>query len=157
MTEPSDGPHPEPKRSGPKPVRAAAAGSSDEAARSKPTPVRAMAAVDAPPPPVEPDLEEATLDVEEAEWKVRVVGRAGGGRPSATPMLLLGFWPASDDEGGHEREALVVGRSLAEMTPAALHSAFESSGPPPPPREPVRESKGRGRRGRGGRPGGRGS
>ncbi|NNL30763.1 MAG: hypothetical protein HKO77_07055 [Gemmatimonadetes bacterium] len=112
--------------------------------------------MDAPLPPVEPDLEEAEVTVEGAAWKVRVVGRAGGARPSDTPLILLGFWPEQATEGDRVREALVVGRSLAEMTAGALQSAFSSSTPPPTPRDPASDADGRGRRRHGGRGRGRG-
>ena len=124
---------------------------------AKPTPVRALAAVDAPPPPVAPDVEDVEILVGDARWTVRVMGRSGGALPSDTPLLLLGFWASEESSGGHTREALVVGRALSEMTPASLERAFHASNPPPPPVDPVQEPKGRGRRGRGRRGRRRGS
>ncbi len=124
---------------------------------AKPTPVRAMAAVEAPPPPVPPDLEEAEVTVDEIRWTIRVVGRAGGARPSDTPLLLLGFWPEGALEGDRAREAMVVGRSLAGMTPAALEDAVAASAPPVPRRDPSPESSTGRRRSRGGRGRKRGS
>lgn len=105
--------------------------------RPKPTPVRHMTAVEAPPPPVEPDLEQAELTAGEQDWIVRVAGRAGGAEASATPLLLLGFWRAESSDGERQREALVVGRALAELTPAALAEAFAESRPPPEPEGPA--------------------
>lgn len=159
-------PMPVGRQEGPKPSRPRSArhsstsklaGDDSASDRAKPTPVRDMAAVDAPPPPVEPDVEEARVVVNDDEWTVRVVGRAGGSAPSATPLLLLGFWPVGGAEEGRTREALVVGRSLAQMTPAALVTAFEASSPAPSPREVGSASKGSVRRGRDGRSRGRGS
>lgn len=140
-----------PKPARPPSVRSAEKAGEEDSRATKPTPVRAMAAVEAPPPPVAPDLEEAEVTVEETTWTIRVVGRAGGARPSDTPLLLLGFWPEGALEGERAREAMVVGRSLAGMTPAALEDAFAASAPPLPRRDPSPESSARGRRSRGGR------
>ncbi len=118
--------------------------------RTKPTPVRDLAASEAPPSPAEPDVEEAEVTVEDVDWLVRVIGRSGGARASAPPLLLLGFWRASRAEGEREREALVVGRALAELTPAALRGAFRDSTAPRQLPDEDRDGPGRGRRGRGG-------
>ena len=66
-----------------------------------------MATQEAPPSPTEADAEEVELEIDEATWKARVLGRAGGTVPSRVPMLLLGFWPDGEVEGvdqlGHEQ------------------------------------------------------
>lgn len=107
-----------------------------------------MAAAEAPPPPAEPDVEEVDITVEEVDWIVRVVGRSGGARPSATPLLLLGFWRAGSPEGERERETLVVGRALADLSPARLRAALEESEAPPEPPTGPPPGRGRERRGR---------
>lgn len=139
------------QRSAPKPpsARDSDGRGKGKAERTKPTPVRAMAAVEAPPPPTDPDLEEAEVSIGEITWLVRVVGRSGGAECSATPLLLLGFWKADAPEGEREREALVVGRTLRDLTPAALRRAFRRSVPPPEPKEETGGGRGRGGRGRG--------
>lgn len=127
--------------------------------RHKPTPVRATAVVESLPEPVDPDLDHATIVVEGQEWVIRVVGRAGGSGLSATPLLLLGFWPRGDAERAHAREALVVARALAELSTEQLEMAFGASVTPTTPLSPadrVREAApGRKRGARKGRDGAR--
>ena len=143
---------PAPRRP-PRPVRPSGVpreGSDDEGGggggrreSKKPTPVREMPAVEAPPPsPAEPDLEEAEVSIDDDSWVVKVLGRSGGKRASATPLLLLGFWP-EEAEGEHRLEALVVGRTLAELTPAALRGAHREAQPPPEPPERRQDTGGR--------------
>lgn len=98
--------------------------------RPKPTPVRDMAPVESTPAPTEPDLEEAEVSIEGDTWAVRVLGRSGGERASATPLLLLGFWRDRQEGDDPDREALIVGRTLADLTPAGLRNAFDASEPP---------------------------
>ncbi len=113
--------------------------------RPKPTPVREMAPVESTPAPTEPDLEEAEVSIEGETWAVRVLGRSGGERASATPLLLLGFWEEDPDAHAPDREALIVGRTLAGLTPAALRSAFDESEPPRERPTSPREERGKGR------------
>lgn len=110
-----------------------------------------MAAAEAPPSPTEPDLEEAEVSVDDAAWLVRVVGRSGDAGHSPTPLLLLGFWKADAAEGEREREALVVGRALRDLTPSALRRAFRHSMTPPDAPEQADRGREGNRRGRGSR------
>lgn len=122
--------------------------------RPKPTPVRDMAPVESTPAPTEPDLEEAEVSIEGETWTVRVLGRSGGERASATPLLLLGFWEDDPEADDPDREALIVGRTLASLTPAALRSAYRASEPPRERPTSSREERGKGggdHRGRGSR------
>lgn len=85
-----------------------------------------MARADAPAPPVEPDTEEVVLTLEGTEWVARVLGRAGGARKGAVPLLLVGFWPVGSDLGP-QGEAFVVARTLADAPIHALKRAWEGS------------------------------
>lgn len=116
-----------------------------------------MATAEAPPPPAEPDVGEVEILSDGVEWVVRVVGRSGGARPSATPLLLLGFWRADSPGGEREREKLLVGRMLSDLSPDELVSALEASDPLPgdPSRRRREARKGRSRRGSRGTGGGR--
>jgi len=89
------------------------------------------------------------------EWIVRVRGRSGG-REAVAPLLLLGFWKAraADEsrstllESEPDREALVVGTSLAQLGDGGLRIAIAGSKPPPPQTrsaEPPTTSRRRGR------------
>lgn len=113
--------------------------------RPKPTPVRDLAPVESTPAPTEPDLEEAEVRIEGDVWAVRVLGRSGGERASATPLLLLGFWEDEHEGAAPDREALIVGRTLADLTPAALRNAFDEARPPRERPAASREERGKGR------------
>lgn len=106
--------------------------------------MRDMAAAEAPPPPAEPDVEEVGVTVGDVDWIVRVVGRSGRARTSAAPLLLLGFWQAATPDGERERESLVVGRALSDLSPERLATALEESvePPEPPTRKPPERGKG---------------
>ena len=93
------------------------------------------------------------VSVEGERWTVKVVGRSGGRPDPATPLLLLGFWKAGEDGGRRRREALVVGRALADLSPAALRNAVLESTPPPEPERAGKGREGPDRRGRGRRRG----
>lgn len=115
-----------------------------------------MGATEAQPTPVEPEVEEATFDYDGSEWVARVVGRAGGPAPAAAPLLLLGFWEAEHPGGERLREALTVGRSLADLSVSRLRESLGRAHEPPPAADaPERKrrrrsepSRRRGRRGR---------
>ena len=127
---------PQPLTGGPKaPVVARRAPES-----GKPTPVRDLATPGVSPgasPDVEPDVGEATLEVDGTSWTVRVRGRSGGASAVKTPLLLLGFWKAQSATSPPDRETLVVGRLLADMTAGDLETALaESREPADPDRRP---------------------
>ncbi len=132
----------------------------DEARPARPIPVRPIPAREGVPSPerhgdetpvpagpgteeaqapgdgVEPDVDRRTVELDGATWTVKVEGRAGGGastgtRPTA-PLLLLGFYRQEEDERA-TREALVVGRALARLTPRQLEEAFATAEAPPDP------------------------
>lgn len=104
----------------------------DPAGHATPTPVRVSLGGDAAHSPedgsgAEPAAPEVILESEGRAWAVRVRGRSRGG-PSAAPvpLLLLGFFADPADEAPR-REALVVARSLEELSPARLEAAFRAS------------------------------
>jgi hypothetical protein len=111
-----------------------------------------------PPPPTEPDEQEVELEVGNERWCVVVLGRSGGRGSAAVPLLLLGFRRTAGDstdvavedrsDRSVEREALVVGRTLAALTPTELERALEDSREPPPQSTRI-PSENRSRRGRG--------
>lgn len=126
----------------------------------RPTPARAL---DHSGPSDDLPVEEVRFRRDETDWVARVTGRSGG-RGGVTPLLLLGFWEvpegAADREDGPvtwletdavpEREALVVGTSLAQLGEERLGDVLAGSRPPPPPpqaRTPERPVRSR-RRGR---------
>jgi hypothetical protein len=98
----------------------------------KPVPVRAMARSEAPPSPSEPDAEEVELTVDGVDWVARVLGRSGGSRVGATPLLLVGFWPVESPSGTCQREALVVARTLSGVSTEVLGGACEGARSVPP-------------------------
>ena len=126
----------------------------------KPTPARDLVAGEArelavagPPagrasPTTEPDVGEVALEADGALWTVRVLGRAGGSDTRSPPLLLLGFWAGGREAESH-REATVVARTLAELTPSRLEDALARSSAPPlqERRKPFFEGAGQGRRG----------
>lgn len=146
---------PTPAREGaPAPKRRSARGG--EGQGGPPPPARARPPEPSGPPPSVPeeDVEQASVEVGGRMWIVRVLGRAGGGASSGVqapvPLLLLGFLRSEEDERA-EREALVVGRTLAALTPEQLEAAFAKSTPAREKsvREPPSDESGRGgRRGR---------
>ena len=106
----------------------------------KPTPVRDLAThgvSSGETANVEPDVGEATVEVDGTSWTVRVRGRSGGTSAVKTPLLLLGFWNAQSTTSLPDREALVVGRLLVDMTAGDLETALaESRDPADPDRHP---------------------
>ncbi len=106
----------------------------------KPTPVRDLATPGVSPgaaPDVEPDVGEATVEVDGTSWTVRVRGRSGGGSTVNTPLLCLGLWKVKSATSPPDREALVIGRLLADMTAGDLETALaESRDPVDPDRRP---------------------
>jgi hypothetical protein len=108
----------------------------------KPTPVRDLATPGARrgaspgvESHVEPDVAQATVEVDGMFWTVRVQGRSGGGSAVNAPLLLLGFWKAQPASSPPDRETLVVGRLLADMTEGELAAALaESCNPRDPDR-----------------------
>lgn len=113
---PSSGPPPPPT-----PVRTLLAAAGQEAE----TPSAVRSAVPEPEP-------RATLEVDGRTWTVGEVGRSLGG-PSAAPvpLLLVGFFQDPDGED-HQREALVVGRALRDLSEDQLEAALRASREPPP-------------------------
>ena len=107
----------------------------------KPTPVRDLATPGVFPgasPDVEPDVGEATVEVDGTSWTVRVRGRSGGGSAVNTPLLLLGFWKVQSATSPPDREAFVVGRLLEDMPARDLEAALaESRDPADPDRRPA--------------------
>jgi hypothetical protein len=100
-----------------------------------------MARADAPAPAVEPDTEEVVLTLDGTEWVARVLGRAGGARKGAIPLLLVGFWPAGSDLGP-QGEAFVVARTLADVPVHALKRAWEGSRGAPDAQSPDEGGRG---------------
>lgn len=94
-----------------------------------PTPARALAKTTSPDASLEPDATEASVEVENETWTVRVLGRSGGSRDGATPLLLLGFWAPGSEDTDHGREVLTVGRRLGELSDFDLRAAHGRSGP----------------------------
>lgn len=75
---------------------------------------------------------EAQLEVDGERWTVRVLGCSVAGPASAPlPFLLLGFFSA-DEPSAPRREALLVGRSLSDLTELELLAAWHSGRPPRP-------------------------
>ncbi len=100
---------------------------------AKPTPVRAVAeAAPALPSPTEPDVDEARVEVDGVVWTVRVFGRSGSPGAGETPLLLLGFEGESPGSVRTVREALIVGRTLRDLSEDSLRSAFDGSIEAPP-------------------------
>lgn len=84
------------------------------------------------PPAPASDIEETSVEVDGMDWIVRLLGRAGGGASlgvtSAVPLLLVSFRPSREKDAA-EREALVVGRTLADLTPEQLEQALRRAAP----------------------------
>ena len=102
----------------------------------KPTSVRDLATPGASrgaSPDVSSDLREATVDVDGITWTVRVQGRSGGTSTVSAPLLLLGFWKAESATSPPDREALVVGRALTDMSEGEFESALAQSRVPADP------------------------
>lgn len=108
------------------------------ASDAKPTPVR-----DGVPPAMggesdagrEPVAESTSLELGDVTWTVRVRGRGrAGAETGPAPLLVLGFFRRADADVP-EREALVVARSLEDLTVLQLERAFDVSHPPPDPDE----------------------
>lgn len=81
-------------------------------------------------PDVEADVEEATVEVDRLSWTVRVQGRSGGASAVSAPLLLLGFWKGQSASLPPDREALVVGRLLADLSESELAEALAGSSDP---------------------------
>ena len=99
----------------------------------KPTPVRVLATRGVSPgasPDLEPDIAEATVEVDDTSWTVRVRGRSGGSSAARAPLLLLGFWKAQTVTSLPDRETLVVARLLADLTEDDLETALAESRDP---------------------------
>ena len=78
-------------------------------------------------PRLEPDLEEVTLQVDDKEWTVRVIGRS---QTHTAALLMLGFWMSPEEAGPPDRETLISGRVLSELNLDQLQSAYKQSKPP---------------------------
>lgn len=76
----------------------------------------------------ESDPEEVILAVDGKEWTVRVIGRS---QTQTAALLMLGFWISAEDGGAPDREILIGGRSLSELSLVQLELAYEESSPPP--------------------------
>ena len=126
---------------------------------TKPTPARELGGTDgrdatasetAPRPSTgaEPDIDETGVELDGATWTVRVLGRSGRAGDRSPPLLLLGFWPERG-AGEHTREATIVARTLAELSPTRLQEALARSIPPPQSerRKPFFDAASQGRRG----------
>ena len=99
----------------------------------KPTPVRDLVTQGVSPGDtanVETDVGEATVEVDGTSWTVRVRGRSGGASAGKTPLLLLGLWKAQAATSLPDREALVVGELLVDMTAGDLETALAESREP---------------------------
>ena len=99
----------------------------------KPTPVRDLATPSVSPGAsleVEPDVDAATMEVDGTSWTIRVQGRSGGSAAARTSLLLLGFWKGQTTASPPDREALVVGCLLADLTEDDLEAALAESRDP---------------------------
>ena len=98
----------------------------------KPTPVRNLGSA-RNSTQVEPDTEIVAIEVEGVSWTVRVQGRSGGSSPARAPLLLLGFWksaPSAPSDAPPDREALIVGSSLADLSADELVEVHAQSKEP---------------------------
>jgi hypothetical protein len=72
----------------------------------------------------------ASVEVDGVWWTARVDGRGRvGSRPADAGLLLVGFYASPEADRPH-REAWVVARGLAEVTPERLEVAFREGSPP---------------------------
>jgi len=104
-----------------------------DAPAAPPTPVRAAPPVAAAPSePARASAADVELEAGGERWTVRVIGRSVSG-PALAPMpfLLLGFFLA-DEPAAPRREALLVGRDLADLTDLELLAAWHSGRSPRP-------------------------
>ena len=62
------------------------------------------------------------------EWTVRVIGRS---QTQTATLLMLGFWISAEDAGAPDREILIGGRALSDLSLVQLELAYEESRPPP--------------------------
>ena len=76
----------------------------------------------------ESDSEEVILTVDGKEWTVRVIGRS---QTQTATLLMLGFWISAEDAGAPDREILIGGRALSDLSLVQLELAYEESRPPP--------------------------
>jgi hypothetical protein len=99
--------------------------------QANPPPARAFGGSGGPPNG-DVDAAEAVLDSGGRTWAVRVLGRSGGGRARSggVPLLLLGFWEDGRDGERPALEAIVVGRTLAELASDRLEAALAEARPP---------------------------
>jgi hypothetical protein len=117
--------------------------------KGKPTPARDLAGVEPRAPGPDPDLADAVVEDEEGTWRVRVLGRSGRAGGRAPFLLLLGFWDADEPEGDPSREAIVIAKTLSELTPERLEAALAAASAPPARehRKPFFDMSGQSRRG----------
>ncbi len=124
---PSSSHHPPPARRT-YPVRDDAEHDKDGA----PTPARALLGQTEEESSGSPKLEEAVVEVGDDRWTVRVSGRGRtGAATGGAPVLLLTF--RKGDAEAPEREKLVVGRALSELSEEQLRRALERGRPPVDP------------------------
>ena len=125
---------------------AGGAGTNHDSVR-KPTPVRDLAEAGSDPGTEDSDVTEVQLEMEDESWVVRVLGMAGSGSSGAVPLLLLGFWTVTDSSTSPDREALVVGKTLASLSTESLTTAFKNAKTPSDPerKKPFFENLGQGK------------
>ncbi len=125
---------------------AGGAGTNHDSER-KPTPVRDLAESGSDPGTEDSDVIEVQLEMEDESWVVRVLGMAGSGSSGAVPLLLLGFWTVTDSSTSPDREALVVGKTLASLSTESLTTAFKNAKTPSDPerKKPFFENLGQGK------------
>lgn len=97
---------------------------------SPPTPVRSVMAASPPPEAAWPAGEETVLEADGVNWTVRVLGRSLAGSASAAAHLLLVGFFHPEDAALPRREALVVARSLAQLTELQLEAAWKTAQAP---------------------------
>lgn len=99
---------------------------------SPPTPVRAVMAASPPPGAARQEGGEATVEADGVRWAVRVLGRSWAGSASAAAHLLLVGFFHPEDAAVPRREALVVARSLTQLTELQLEAAWRTAQAPQP-------------------------
>lgn len=138
----------------PIPVRAPRPVTGDREAARATTPRPVRSGLDTPEPPEtpggSPEEESVRLELDDRTLVVHVRGRARGHTSQGkADLLLLGFHDEGEDEP--VREALVVGSSLAALTPFRLEAAWRAGRTPRDPFAPTElfpetdRNRGRGR------------
>jgi hypothetical protein len=97
----------------------------------RPTPVRVlMEADEAAESQAAAERPARTFQVEDEQWLVRAAGfgRSGSGQDSGAPLLLLRLRRVAGEEVD-EREALVVARTMDELSDEELGRAVSTSRP----------------------------